>query len=258
MDPEIVIGSMRLPSFHTLLIMGFVVAAALAIYLRPSDFPIKRREIFLVSVLLLVSGLAGARMLFILLKQPASNFTLPNILSLTGGYAYFGSLILSTFALAVYAKLRRVGFLVLADYAMPFLLLSQVFVRIGCLLAGCCYGRPTGCALGAVFKSVDSAVRHPTQAYEMIGLVLIYIIGRRVYKIGRGKQGLTSAVTLLLYGFSRFFNEYLRTDSPVIFLNITIAQTACIVVAIFGLIWLTAALRLHSGPADSTKRMVSL
>lgn len=256
MFPEIVIGSLRLPSFQTFLIIGFAAAAGLAAYLRPSDFPIRRREMILISILLLISGLAGARMLFILLKQPLSDFTIRNIFSLTGGYAYFGSLILSIFALAVYAKLRNTRFLALADYAMPFLLLSQVFVRIGCLMAGCCYGRPTGSSLGVVFKSVDHVARHPTQAYEIIFLILIYIIGRRVYNEQHFRYGLTSAVTVFLYGFIRFFNEYLRTDSPVIFLNITMAQAMCMAVAISGLLFMVVTLKIYPVPDDPEKRMV--
>jgi phosphatidylglycerol:prolipoprotein diacylglycerol transferase len=182
-----------------------------------------------------LTSLLGARILFIILHPDSYQFTLSNIISTRGGFAYFGALAVSVAALWIYTVMAKKSFLVLMDYIAPFLMLSQVFVRIGCLMAGCCYGKPTGSAFGLTFKSVDTILRHPTQGYEAILLVAIYIVTRIVYLKKRDKIGYTFFLALFLYGIGRFFIEFFRVDSPAVFLNITLAQSTCLILAVISL-----------------------
>ena len=228
MYPNLIIGNLIIPSWYALLFTGVFVSTILAIYARPAKFPLNRIEILIVSAILVISGLLGARVLFILLHWKTMKFAISGIFSIYGGYAYFGALIFCILVLWAYSVLRRINFLALLDYSMPFLILSQVFVRIGCLLAGCCYGKPTGKSFGFIFKPVDGLLRHPTQAYEALVLLSVYIIGRLIYRKKGRRYGYTFSITLILYGLGRFFVEYLRTDSPMIFLNLTLAQIACL------------------------------
>lgn len=235
MYPNIIIGNMIISSWYISLLLGIVISTMMAIYLRPHDFPIARREIFGIAVLIALAGLFGARILFILLHWKTSGFRLSGLFSLRAGFAYFGALLFSISTLWLYSFKRRLNFLSLLDYGMPFLMLSQVFVRIGCLLVGCCYGKPTDSFFGVVFKTVDGLTRHPTQAYEAALLILIYLFGRMIYKKNIHKIGFTTSSILIQYGLGRFFIEYLRTDSPIIFSNLTLAQIFCLSLALVSL-----------------------
>jgi len=177
-------------------------------------------------------GLLGARILFILLHWRNVSFKITDLVSPSGGFAYFGALILSILTMWAYTTLKRKSFLSLLDYAAPFLMLSQVFVRMGCLMAGCCYGRPTDMPFGVIFKAVDNLARHPTQAYEAILLAAIFFAGRAIYKRKKDQAGRTFFSVLLIYGTGRFFVEFFRVDSPAVFLNITLAQAACLTLAL--------------------------
>ena len=238
MYPNIVIGSIIIPSWYALLILGAMISTSLAVYLRPPNFPLNRKEITIVAALLVILGLLGARVLHLLLQGSISAFNLRQLFSFRGGYAYFGALVFSVGALLIYSHFKKVNFLLLADYAMPFLMLSQMFVRIGCLAAGCCYGKPTSQPFGLAFKTVDGLARHPTQVYEAVLLFLIYVISRRIYKRRADRRGLTLAATLIMYGLGRFFVEYFRADSRVLVLDLTQAQVSCLLVTIVGMSFL--------------------
>lgn len=242
MYPNIVIGSIIIPSWHTLLILGAIISTSLAVYLKPPNFPLNRKEITLLAALLVILGLLGARVLHLLLQGTVSAFNLSSLFSFRGGYAYFGALVFSVGTLLVYAFFKKVNFLVLADYVMPFLMLSQMFVRIGCLLAGCCHGKPLARPFGLVFKTVDNLPRHPTQVYEAILLFLIYVISRWIYKRRADRRALTLAAALIMYGLGRFLVEYFRADgSASIVLNLTAAQVSCLLVTAIGTSFLFTA-----------------
>ncbi|MDD5174674.1 MAG: prolipoprotein diacylglyceryl transferase [Candidatus Omnitrophica bacterium] len=230
MCPNILIANTLIPSWYLLLAIGAIISAFLAFYACPSDFPLGRSEILMLSALLFVTGLLGARVLHLILNPGHLNIKAADIISPSRGFAYFGTLVFALLTLIVYARLRKVRFLVLADYAMPFLLLSQVFVRIGCFLAGCCYGKPTSAPFGIVFKTGDGLTRHPTQIYEIIVLLAAYITGRLIYKKAFQRQGETFSISLAIYALGRFFVESLRTDSPIFILGLTVAQVTCLAV----------------------------
>ncbi len=239
MHPNIIIGSIAISNWYTFLLIGIIIPVILAVYLRPSNFPLNRIEILSLALFLSIAELLGARILFILLHFDAAKCRLSDLVSFRGGFAYFGALIFSAIILGIYSVLRRVKFLSLLDYAMPFLMLSQVFVRIGCLLAGCCYGKPTSKLFGVIFKTVDKVIRHPTQGYEAVVLLFIYVISRFVYEKKRGEAGFTFFIALFLYGLGRFFIEYLRTDSPNVLFGLTLAQVSCLLIAVVALTGLT-------------------
>lgn len=222
MHPNIVIGQLVIPSWYAMVAVGAVITTILAIASKPQNFPLTRRDLLLLGALLTASGLIGARILFILIHPAGAK----------NGFAYFGALISFLLTLVIYSALRRINVMTLLDYVMPFLMLSQMFVRIGCLMAGCCYGKPTGKSFGVIFKTVDAISRHPTQAYEAGALFLIYIIGRRIYNKAVEIRGLTTVSALALYGAARFFIEYLRADFTSALFNLSVAQIVCFSLAV--------------------------
>ena len=51
----------------------------------------------------------------------------------------------------IYCKWKKLSVLKYFDLAVPSLALAQGFGRIGCFLAGCCYGRETSAWYGITF-----------------------------------------------------------------------------------------------------------
>lgn len=123
----------------------------------------------------------------------------------TPGFVFYGGLI---FGLAgAYAASRLFDFS-LSSYApalLPVLPLAHAFGRVGCFLAGCCYGIP--CAWGVLHP--DGVSRFPVQLLEAFLLVLIALALLKNAKSGRMS---TLRLYVLLYAPVRFFLEFLRGD----------------------------------------------
>lgn len=104
----------------------------------------RKREAFMdLTFYLLVGGLVGSRVLFVLVnwKDYARDWT--QALSLGGGLVFYGGLIGATLAAWYFARKHDMNFLRLADLAIPTVSLGQCLGRLGCFSAGCCWGDVT-------------------------------------------------------------------------------------------------------------------
>ena len=80
--------------------------------------------------------------------------------------------------------------------------------RIGCLMDGCCYGKPTDSFVGIYMKNLGYKVI-PTQLFEALFLVaLVAFMFVMIVKCGR----YIMCIYLFGYGVWRFFIEFLRGD----------------------------------------------
>ena len=121
-----------------------------------------------------------------------------------GGFVFYGGFVFAMLFLAIY-KLLRLPLNLNTLWAMlPAVTLGHAIGRIGCLLAGCCFGKETHLWWGI---ELHGAYRHPTQALESIGLILVSVF------LLKSKRSLSSfAIYFLGYGFLRFSIEILRGD----------------------------------------------
>ena len=101
--------------------------------------------------------------------------------------------------------------------------------RIGCLLRGCCYGKPTSLLWGIDFG--DHIYRHPTQIYEIIFDLLIsfYLYKRKKKGVNPGEL---YSLFLNYYLSFRFFLEFIRVEKVSI-IGLTDFQLLCIVSLVF-------------------------
>ena len=135
-----------------------------------------------------------------------------------GGLVFYGGLMGSTVASAIYIRLKKLPFWKMADILAPSIALGYVFGRIGCLLNGCCYGRacdlpwaihfPGGNALNAPTTPV-----HPTQIYDSLLNLVFYAALAWLYR-RRKFDGQIFAAYLIGYALLRSFVEMFRGDYP--------------------------------------------
>ena len=132
-----------------------------------------------------------------------------------GGMVFYGGLIGAVFVGYGYCRLAKVDFWLYADIFAPAIPLFHAFGRVGCLMAGCCYGIASD--WGVVYHSewlepsVNDVTRLPIQLIEAAGnllimLILIWLAGKRL------KKGSVLAAYLLLYPILRFADEFFRGD----------------------------------------------
>ena len=141
----------------------------------------------------------------------SKDITLNNLLS--GVSTFMGGLFSSLLVSLISTYLYRLNYLSTINTFIPFIVISHFFGRIGCFLAGCCFGKETSCEyIGVTFPEHSipyyhyggNVIIHPTQLYEALGLIVI------LYFI-RNKQNKISPY-LIMYGSMRFAIEFLRND----------------------------------------------
>jgi phosphatidylglycerol:prolipoprotein diacylglycerol transferase len=133
----------------------------------------------------------------------------------------------------------------------PGIALGHVTGRLGCLAAGCCYGRPTDVAWAITFTNPLAAANvgtplgiplHPTQIYEAGAELLILVILLATERRGRPFAGRTFWAYMLLYAISRYIVEIYRGDPRGEILGVSTSQFISLVLAplsIVMLVWLS-------------------
>lgn len=199
---------------------------------------------------ILVAGLVGSRVLFIVVNwdqyyypcvdvayfnqlYPEDAITEPDCTRLlrfwNGGLVFLGGVIGAVLIIIWFMRRERLPVLPMTDVLIPSLAIGQFFGRLGCLAAGCCWGKPTGTDWGLAFPprsmvfhqhtgegllnagAAHSLPVHATQLYDsLVGLalfgVLLWIRQRKRY------HGQVFVWWLLLYPLARSTIELFRGD----------------------------------------------
>jgi phosphatidylglycerol:prolipoprotein diacylglycerol transferase len=175
------------------------------------------------GIWIIISALAGAKLLLLIVDFKTYRANPSELVDLVrSGGVFYGGLIAAVVVALWYLKRHRMPMWTVTDVFAPGIALGHVIGRLGCLFAGCCFGRPTSVPWAITFhneyasRNVGTPLNvplHPTQLYEAGAELLILGILLAAERRGRGFPGRTFWTYLLLYGISRFVIEFYRGDS---------------------------------------------
>lgn len=217
-------GFLTVYSYGVMVAIGFVISAML-IYRRAEKFGLNKDKCIDLVILVLIAGIAGARLLYVLLNLAFYRANPLEIIMLSkGGLVWYGGFLAAFAAALVYTKLNSINLWSVLDLLAPYVALGQAFGRIGCFLNGCCYGLKVapGFPLSVTFPC-DADPRLPAQLISAAGLFLIFI----VLLIWQNRRRFGSEIFLgycILYSAKRFNMEFLRGDNPKILFGLTFSQ----------------------------------
>ena len=138
------IGPFTIHGYGLMMAIGILTAYYMVEY-RAKKKGMEYEKIFSLAIWAVVGGLLGAKILYLLTRLPDIAADPSLILhSLKDGFVVYGSIIGGVAAAWLYCKKSRMDFLKVFDLVVPSLALAQGIGRIGCLLAGCCYGMQVG------------------------------------------------------------------------------------------------------------------
>lgn len=236
------IGPVPIRSYGFMIVVGFVLGLWRAARVS-KRFGIEPERIIDAAIIALISGIAGARLLFLLLQVPANGWgSFSQAYRIwEGGLSFHGGLVAAILAVGVYAKAKQIRFLTLADVLAPSVAIGYAFARIGCFMNGCCYGVETNLPWAIRFFNpithAFTAPSHPVQIYAFFISLGIFGILTRIEKLKR-PAGFTFFSFITLYSAYRFGIEFLRkgATAEVWFAGLTQAQVVSIATAIiFGI-----------------------
>ena len=211
------IGRFSVHGYGLMIGIGFILALFLGEY-RAKKKGMKEEAIIDLAIIAAVGGFLGAKILYIIVSLKEF---LQNPLAVIGseGFVVYGGIISGVLCCMLYCKVKKLKFLDYFDIVMPEVALAQAFGRIGCFLAGCCYGRETTSRFGVVFPEGGLAPAGvkliPTQLISSAGDFLIMIVLLLYYRKNKkdGTPGNVGFLYMLLYGVGRFLVEFLRNDN---------------------------------------------
>jgi phosphatidylglycerol:prolipoprotein diacylglycerol transferase len=172
-----------------------------------------------VTLWLMLGSIIGARIVYVTTywKQEFADQPFSEVFMIQhGGLVFYGGLIGAAVASIIYLRWKKLPVWKIADILAPSIALGSVFGRIGCLLNGCCYGRP--CNLSwAIHFPVDHETGgvgvHPTEIYDALLNLVLY--AGLAWLFRRKKfDGQIFAVYLIGYAICRSIVECFRGDYP--------------------------------------------
>lgn len=208
------------------LLLAAAYLAALWLLLRSArGAGIRQENISRLGLWVIVGAIVGAKAFMMLrslpfyMEHPSSLWSMATLQS--GGDFYGGFLGALAATFLFFRRYREMPRWKVADLCAPSIALGQAIGRLGCFMAGCCYGRPCEMPWSVTFKDPAAAELvgtplgvslHPVQIYESLLTLLLFLFLLRLSKRKRfeGQVILTYAVA---YAALRFFVEFFRGDA---------------------------------------------
>ncbi|MBI4211001.1 MAG: prolipoprotein diacylglyceryl transferase [Deltaproteobacteria bacterium] len=241
------LGSFAIPSFFFMLMVASLVASFYGAWRaeKAGKDPVVVLDLAIITT---IACVLGGRLFHVIVEAPSYYLENPwRILHVwEGGFVSIGAILMSAVAWFVYLRWRKRNFLEYVDVTILAVPIVFFFVRVGCLLVGCCYGKPTDFFFHLTFTNPGSTAYyfhpneplHATQIYLMLKAVILFVVLELVYR-RRRFDGQTAAIFLMLYAIMRSTIELLRGDADrMLYFNdmISTAQLASIAFFVLGLV----------------------
>lgn len=234
------IGKLNVPGYGFMIGIGFIVALLLGEY-RAKKKGLSQESVIDMAIIAILCGFLGAKLLYVIVNFQEFIEAPESVLG-RAGFVVYGGIIAGVLCCLLYCHIKKLSFLQYFDLIIPEVAIAQGFGRIGCFLAGCCYGRQTDSAFGVIFPEGSLAPAGvkliPTQlisaAGDILFAVILIVISDVVFKsvvygnsrndaessektASRSKKfghvaGDIGCLYLWMYGVGRFLIEFLRDD----------------------------------------------
>jgi phosphatidylglycerol:prolipoprotein diacylglycerol transferase len=214
---ETLVGPIK--SYGLMLALSFLLGMVISVR-RGKRRGLRPEDIYDLVFLILVTSLVGVRLAFVLTHLDQFPPWTRALAIWDGGLTLYGGLLLAIPATWWFCRRRRLDFLVIADALAPPVALGIGITRIGCFLAGCCYGKPCSLPWGVHFPASAPATKQfgpvavqPSQLYASAAGFLVFAL-LLLWERWSPRRGATFWRFLMLYGLDRFLNDFTRYYEP--------------------------------------------
>jgi len=171
------IGPLTIYGYGLMIAIGILIAYKVVAY-RAASRQVELSHVSSLTFWSLLGGLVGAKLLFWITQMNHIIQDPSMVLNFSEGFVVYGGIIGGIGVGYAYCKKKKINFLKYLDLFVPSLALAQGFGRIGCLLAGCCYGEETEGWFGITFHDSELAPNDvkliPTQILESVFSFLFF------------------------------------------------------------------------------------
>lgn len=209
------IGNFTVHGYGLMIAIGIITAYIVA-EKRAAKKGLDPDTIFSLVIWALVSGFIGSKLLFLITILPDVLKDVSVLKDLASGWVVYGGIIGGFIGIILMCRTKKLNFWQYIDITAPSMAFAQGFGRIGCLLAGCCYGKETSSVIAITFHNSEFAPNNiplvPTQIISsgldfLNAFILLWLDSKKK------NEGQVAGCYLVFYSIGRFFLEYLRGDA---------------------------------------------
>lgn len=249
---------LKIPAYGVLYLTAYLSSIFTLSYLA-SRLGIRFWKFLDVAFMIAISGEAGARVTFLIVEWPrllAGQISWTQLL--VSGRVVLGGVVIGVATAAWMFRRHRFPVLAVLDATLTSVPLGMGIGRLGCLLAGCCYGKPTNAWWGITFSDPLAATINgtplgvplvPTQIIQSLEGLLLFVVFFALF-FRRRFDGQLIALFFMVEGVARFLVEFLRGDDRGQAGALATSQWIGIAMLLAGaLIWWLASRRNELTPA---------
>jgi phosphatidylglycerol:prolipoprotein diacylglycerol transferase len=235
MYPKLItIGSFFIPTYGTLVALGFLLALLVTVRLaKRAKLP--PEPTVNLAIYCALAGLAGAKLFMILFDFKSywdGTLSLFSLETLQAAGVYQGGFLLALITAVLYMRHNHLPVFETSDVFAPGIALGQAIGRLGCFAAGCCWGTECHLPWAVTFMSGEAKnltgvplglPLHPTQLYESLADALIFLVLYRMIAKPHG-AGAILGWYLTLYSAARFGIEFFRFHEQGLHFGLSLTQ----------------------------------
>ncbi len=213
MKPHLYLFGEMFHTYHVFFVLSILISISVFFYFsRRSSSAIDK--IYFVSVSF-IAGIVGSKVFYFFEN---TNKSIRELFNLNNGFIFYGSLV-GVFIAIVLLNWNKRDSLKADLAALAIASTAGMFLgKIGCFLAGCCYGYPTESKLGVLFNNQNTFAYNPSQprfpiqlADSLINLSL-FILLIILFQKNQKNKTVVFVVFIIVYASARFLTEFYRAD----------------------------------------------
>lgn len=215
---------LRIPSYATVAVIGGLLSLCMALH-AGRKYCIRQTDILCASGYGLLGMLIGAKLFYVIPFIPElisdvfhHGVSHVKIQEIFAGYVFYGGLLGIMCGIYCYTRWMKMPFLLFGDILALIIPLFHGIGRIGCFLAGCCYGIEYHGMFAVRFPEnpyepgIELVERFPVQLLESGCNFALFIFLYQYYRKGNHGTGVILGLYLMIYPAIRFLTEVLRGD----------------------------------------------
>jgi len=214
------LGFFQLPAYGVLLATG-VIVGLWTLRVRADRAGMDGAHLVDFALWLVIWALLGAKLLLVVVELPRYIAHPAELLGMVrAGGVFLGGFIAAVIAAFILLRRYKLPALASLDVIAPSLALGHTIGRIGCLMAGCCWGGRCNLPWALTYTNPIAADNlgtplnvplHPFPIYASLFNFGLYLFLAALWK-RRPAAGRVFATYLVLYGIGRFLLEWTRGD----------------------------------------------
>lgn len=219
MFPELItIGGITIHSYGFMIMLGAIMGFWYMSTSAKKELGINPDKIQTLAILIIIGAFVGGKVLFYF-EDPDYYFSPPSnmLKNFRTGFVFYGSLLFALPLSIWFFTKEKWPIWAMLDRLAITATIIHAFGRMGCFLAGCCYGLPTDSRLAVTFTDAQSKAKplgealHPTQLYSVFLIGSIFLV-LWMFKRHKRFEGQLFFLYIMLYAAGRAVIEVFRGD----------------------------------------------